>query len=156
MRPTEAAHGYDLCVRLFFVYLCRKLDTAGRLEWLNIREVESKSTLDALCVRKEDALSQLHVFEHCEGAPDSRLLHKGVDAFPAIWDRLPYFVHLSPVWRFSLSNVPGVRAVVEWAYRKFVFSKFRKWMSSKAGAKLKGAEGPSGVPACNREAPPSS
>jgi hypothetical protein len=72
------------------------------------------------------------VVGHSGGLPDATLLSRGVDAFPAIWDRLPYFAYASPVWRFSLSYVPGVRPVIEFAYKKFVFSKFRRWMSSKA------------------------
>merc|ERR1712100_625210 len=85
--------------------------------------------LERIQVQKETALNQIHVVE------GDNTLSIGVDAFPAMWDRLPYFYVFSPIWRFSLDYIPGVRPTMEYAYKRFVFSKFRRWMSTSMAAK---------------------
>ena len=41
------------------------------------------------------------------------VLHLGVDAFPALWDQLPYFYKMSPAYRAAMENVPGFRRLME-------------------------------------------
>lgn len=65
------------------VSLYRKLDRNGRIRWHDVSA--DAGDLGADRVSQADALTVLHA-----RLPDGRLV-KGVDAFIAVWDRLPGF-----------------------------------------------------------------
>merc|ERR1712086_646385 len=94
----------------------QKLDQDRSISWLNLQTTESDAVLKSLGVEKKTALDAIHILD-AEGQ-----LQIGADAFPSIWDQLPYFRYLSPPFRFAMGYVPGFRPVVEWGYRKFVTS----------------------------------
>merc|ERR1711924_379552 len=111
--------GCPLCVWEISHY--RKLDAQSQIRWVNLHDVEAKPELASIGVSKEAALQALHVIDQNGG------LHVGVDAFPAMWERLPWFRALAAPWRGVMANVPGARRIVEFAYRKFVNSQLRRW-----------------------------
>merc|ERR1712070_1191989 len=118
--------GCPLCVWEIGHY--KKLDAeAQRIRWLDVRGVDGQSpeqaalaALESVGSSPEKALKQLHVISS-DGS-----LHLGADAFPALWDNLPYFRKASPAYRAAMSHVPGFRPLVERGYTWFVGSAFRR------------------------------
>lgn len=103
--------GCPLCSREIAHY--RKLDRAGRIRWVDItRETD---LLEAAGLDLPGAMRRLHVQES-----DGRLL-SGVEAFVAIWRRLPR-------WRWLARLVTGLRLTrpLEWAYGSFAERRFRR------------------------------
>ena len=75
------------------VAMYRKLDRDGAIRWHDVSE--SDGDLGADRVSQADALTVLHA-----RLPDGRLV-KGVDAFIAVWDRLPGFKTFARVARWK-------------------------------------------------------
>lgn len=103
--------GCPLCRREIAHY--QRIDRAGRIQWIDItqeREALADAGLDLSL-----AMRRLHVQER-----DGRLL-SGIDAFVAIWCRLPR-------WRLLAQIVTGLRLrrPLEWGYRRFAERRFRR------------------------------
>lgn len=103
--------GCPLCSREIAHY--RKVDQAGRIHWIDI--TREKDTLADAGLDLQSAMRRLHVQE-----ADGRLL-SGVDAFIAIWRRLPR-------WRWLARLVTGLRLrrPLEWGYHLFAERRFRR------------------------------
>ncbi len=102
--------GCPLCSREIDHY--RKIDRDNRIQWVDITQEADALTSAGLDL--PSAMRRLHVQES-----DGRLL-SGVDAFVAIWQRLPR-------WRLLAGLVTGLRLTqpLEWGYRRFAERRFR-------------------------------
>lgn len=103
--------GCPLCSREIAHY--RKIDRAERIHWVDI--TQEPETLAAAGLDLPSAMRRLHVQE-----PDGRLL-SGVEAFVAIWRRLPRWQLLARlVTRLRLTRA------LEWGYQRFAERRFRQ------------------------------
>lgn len=103
--------GCPLCRREIAHY--RKIDRDGRIQWVDITQEE-----DALANAGLDlpsAMRRLHVQE-----TDGCLL-SGVDAFVAIWRRLPRWR-----WLARLVTVLRLTRPLEWGYQRFAERRFQR------------------------------
>jgi predicted DCC family thiol-disulfide oxidoreductase YuxK len=103
--------GCPLCSREIAHY--RQIDRANRIQWIDI--TQDGEALAAVGLDLSSAMRRLHVLE-----TNGRLL-SGVDAFVAIWRRLPR-------WRWLAHLVTGLRLrrPLEWAYVRFAERRFRR------------------------------
>lgn len=103
--------GCPLCNREIAHY--RSIDREGRIRWVDI--TQEKEALADAGLDLPSAMRRLHVQEL-----DGRLL-SGVDAFVAIWRRLPR-------WRWLARVVTGLRLErpLEWGYRHFAERRFQR------------------------------
>lgn len=100
-----------LCSREIAHY--RKIAPAGVFDWRDISL--NKDALQDIAVSHADALRYLHVRD---AAGD---VHIGVNAFIAIWRRLPGWRRLAP-----LIGAPVIRPICAWFYRRFANWRFRR------------------------------
>ncbi|MCF8014544.1 MAG: DUF393 domain-containing protein, partial [Chromatiaceae bacterium] len=91
----------------------RKIDRDGRIQWIDI--TQAADTLATAGLDLPSAMRRLHVQE-----PDGRLL-SGVEAFIAIWQRLPR-------WHLLAGLVTRLRLTrpLEWGYQRFSERRFRR------------------------------
>lgn len=103
--------GCPLCSREIAHY--RRIDRGGRIQWIDV--TQDQAALAAAGLDLPSAMRRLHVQE-----PDGRLL-SGIDAFLAIWRRLPR-------WRWLARLVTGLhlRRPLEWGYVRFAERRFRR------------------------------
>ncbi|MCF7979820.1 MAG: DUF393 domain-containing protein [Chromatiaceae bacterium] len=103
--------GCPLCSREIAHY--RKIDRDGRIQWIDI--TQAADTLATAGLDLPSAMRRLHVQE-----PDGRLL-SGVEAFIAIWQRLPR-------WHLLAGLVTRLRLTrpLEWGYQRFSERRFRR------------------------------
>ncbi len=103
--------GCPLCSREIAHY--RKIDRAGCIQWVDI--TQEADVLKSVGLDLPSAMRRLHVQE-----ADGRVL-SGVEAFIAIWRRLPR-------WRWLARLVSGLRLTrpLEWAYVRFAERRFRR------------------------------
>ncbi|MEA3639263.1 MAG: DUF393 domain-containing protein [Lamprobacter sp.] len=103
--------GCPLCSREIAHY--RKIDQEERIHWVDITQEADRLASAGLDL--SSAMRRLHAQE-----ADGRLL-SGVDAFVAIWQRLPG-------WHLLAGLVTGLRLTgpLEWGYRRFAERRFRR------------------------------
>ncbi|MBK1619475.1 thiol-disulfide oxidoreductase [Lamprobacter modestohalophilus] len=103
--------GCPLCSREIAHY--RKIDRDGRIQSIDI--TQAADTLATAGLDLPSAMRRLHVQE-----PDGRLL-SGVEAFIAIWQRLPR-------WHLLAGLVTRLRLTrpLEWGYQRFAERRFRR------------------------------
>ena len=112
LRPTMYYDGgCPLCRREVAHY--RRLDSDGRVRWLDLSE--DPSELQDLGVSLPEAMARLHVRDR------SGRLVSGAWAFAAVWDELPYYRWLARLIR-ALHLLP----VLDVAYRRFADWRFRR------------------------------
>ncbi len=99
--------GCPLCAREVAHY--RKLDRAGRVEWMDLRR--DPALLNALGVTPDRAMRRLHVLR------DDGLLLDGAYAFAGLWSQLPYYRVLANV-------LYGTRSL-GWLDR--IYDRFARW-----------------------------
>jgi predicted DCC family thiol-disulfide oxidoreductase YuxK len=103
--------GCPLCRREVAHY--RRLDRAGRLEWVDISR--ESGLLQAFGVSFQTGMERLHVLYR-----DGRLL-TGAYAFAAVWSELPYYR-----WLARLAWLPGVLPCLDRLYGRFARWRFRR------------------------------
>ncbi|MBK5941551.1 thiol-disulfide oxidoreductase DCC family protein [Halochromatium roseum] len=103
--------GCPLCSREIAHY--RKIDRDGRIQWIDI--TQEADALAGAGLDLPSAMRRLHV-----QASDGRLL-SGVEAFVAIWQRLPrWYLLAGLVTRLRLTQP------LEWGYQRFAERRFRQ------------------------------
>lgn len=100
-----------LCRREIAHY--RQIAPAGRFDWVDITTTPKPFT--ALGLRVEDGLRVLHARD------GSGRLHRGVDAFIAIWSGLPRWWVLG-----RLGTLPLIHPLLIFAYRRFADWRFKR------------------------------
>ena len=104
-----------LCRREIAYY--KSIDRAGAVNWVDCHA--DPSVLAPYGVTYEQAMARIHAAERTpEGG--ERLL-SGVDAFMAVWRRLPYWSVLPPL----LAAAPGALPVAEAAYKVWARARLR-------------------------------
>lgn len=103
--------GCPLCRREIEHY--RKIDRAGRIRWVDI--TDDGDALARAGLDLASAMRRLHAQE-----ADGRIV-TGVDAFVAIWQRLPRWRVLARLVRLF-----HLRRPLEWGYRHFAERRFRR------------------------------
>ena len=100
-----------LCSREIGHYM--KISPPKTFIWCDI--ANEPQHLKKINVSQSDALRRLHVFDQ------AGTIYVGVDAFIAIWKKLPK-------WRLLayICAIPGVRAMLNWLYNKFADWKFSR------------------------------
>jgi len=103
--------GCPLCRREIAHY--RRLDRPAAIDWVDITKDEH--ALDAVGLDLATAMRRIHAHE-----PDDRLV-TGINAFVAIWRRLPWYRRLA-------SLVIGLRLTgpLDWAYGRFADWRLRR------------------------------
>lgn len=103
--------GCPLCRREIAHY--RKIDRRGRIRWIDI--TQEAEALAAAGLDLSSAMRRLHVQE-----ANGRLL-SGVEAFIAIWHKLPR-------WHLLARLVTALRltGLLEWGYQRFAERRFRR------------------------------
>jgi len=103
--------GCPLCSHEIAHY--RRLDWAGRIRWVDI--TRDAPSLAAAGLDLPTAMRRLHV-----QVADGRTL-SGVEAFVALWARLPRWR-----WLARLVNLLPLRRPLEWGYQRFAERRFRQ------------------------------
>jgi predicted DCC family thiol-disulfide oxidoreductase YuxK len=108
MNPVKTVAFFDggctLCSREISHY--RRLDTAGRIEWIDISR--DTNLLEAFGITPDRAMARLHVL-HRDG-----WMATGAYAFAVIWSELPYYR-----WLSRLLYGAGLLHVLERVYVPF-------------------------------------
>jgi len=95
------------------IRLFKKLDTDGRIEWLDINE--DVELLHALGITYEQAMRRLHVLDH------RGILRQGAYAFLALWSELPFFNIIASLVYFSRTSTlldKAYNGFADWRYKK--------------------------------------
>ncbi len=126
----------------------RRIDAEKRVEWVDL--TQSADWLDAAGVTRDEALALMHAVElparpqpqaHGEAAVTPAALRVGgspprvlvgVDAFLAVWDRLPGWSYLPPLLR----AVPAARPAADLAYGFWARNRWR--VAGRIGGKPRG------------------
>lgn len=98
------------------VALYRRIDRWQRIDWIDITALDEYELPEGKS--RGELLGRFHARDRDD---DWRI---GVDAFAAIWDRLPGLR-----WGAFLFRIPGTRHIAELAYRGFL--RWQRWHRSR-------------------------
>ncbi|MEM8798771.1 MAG: DUF393 domain-containing protein [Pseudomonadota bacterium] len=97
-------------------YMADDAEAGGRLAWTDVSSDENVALLDELGITQDMAYRYLYVRD------ENGTLLRGVDAFAAIWERLPQ-------WRFmaKIIRLPVVYQISCWGYDHVVSRTIYEW-----------------------------
>lgn len=87
----------------------KKLDKAGRIEWVDINTEQDR--LVAAGITYKQAMDRIHVLDNEQN------MQTGVRGFLLVWKRLPYYRRLAVV----VEKVPFLMTIMEYGYRLFAY-----------------------------------
>ncbi len=101
-----------LCRREIAYY--KKRDTQSLIDWIDVMEDRK--------ILQQHQISEATALKHMHALMEDGQLVKGMDAFIAIWQRIPGWQ-----WAASTANVKPIKILLDLVYEVFAYVRFKSY-----------------------------